>query len=61
MHLVEPQGDLTVVSVVAGGETLRMVLPETAALGMRPGDAVPLAVDAGKFHIFRMADGRAMA
>ncbi len=61
VHLVEPLGDVTVVSVVAGGETLRMVLPEAAALGMRPGDSVPLAIDAGKFHIFRATDGRAMA
>jgi ABC-type sugar transport system ATPase subunit len=61
VHLVEPLGDLTVVSVVAGGEMLRMVLPEAAAVGMRPGDEAPIAVDPSKFHIFRAADGRAMA
>ena len=61
VHLVEPLGDVTVVSVVAGGETLRMVLSESAALGMRPGDALPVAIDASKFHIFRATDGRAMA
>jgi multiple sugar transport system ATP-binding protein len=60
VHLVEPLGDVTVVSVVAGGQTLRMVMPETSALGMRPGDVVPIAVDAGKFHIFRASDGRSM-
>jgi multiple sugar transport system ATP-binding protein len=61
VHLVEPLGDVTVVSVVAGGELLRMVLPEAAALGMRKGDEVPIAVDPAKFHIFRATDGRAMA
>ena len=61
VHLVEPLGDVTVVSVEAGGETLRMVLPEAAALSMRVGDALSIALDAAKFHIFRAADGRAMA
>lgn len=61
VHLVEPLGDVTVVSVEAGGETLRMVLPEAAALSMRVGDALPIALDTAKFHIFRAADGRVMA
>jgi multiple sugar transport system ATP-binding protein len=61
VHLVEPLGDVTVVSVEAGGETLRMVLPEAAALSMKVGDALPIALDASKFHIFHAADGRSMA
>ncbi|MCU0906525.1 MAG: ABC transporter ATP-binding protein [Rhodobacteraceae bacterium] len=61
VHLVEPLGDVTVVSVEAAGEQLRIVLPEAAALSMRPGDALPIALDATRFHIFRAADGRAMA
>ncbi|MFN0114227.1 MAG: ABC transporter ATP-binding protein [Paracoccaceae bacterium] len=60
VYLVEPLGDVTVVSVEAGGETLRMVLPEAVALGMKPGDALPIAFDQSKFHIFRAADGLAM-
>jgi ABC-type sugar transport system ATPase subunit len=60
VHLVEPLGDVTVVSVETGGETLRMVLPESQALGMKPGDAVPIALDATKFHLFRASDGLAM-
>jgi ABC-type sugar transport system ATPase subunit len=60
VHLVEPLGDVTVVSVDAGGETLRMVLPEASALGMKPGDSLPIALDTSKFHIFRAADGLAM-
>jgi multiple sugar transport system ATP-binding protein len=61
VHLVEPLGDLTVVSVLVGGELLRMVLPETAAFGMQPGDQIPIAIDPGKFHIFNGTDGQAMA
>lgn len=61
VHLVEPLGDVTVVSVAAGSEMLRIVLPEAQALAMRVGDAVPIAFDPTKFHIFRAADGRSMA
>jgi ABC-type sugar transport system ATPase subunit len=61
VHLIEPLGDVTVVSVETGGHTLRMVLPEAAALAMRVGDDLPIALDAAKFHIFRAADGQAMA
>jgi multiple sugar transport system ATP-binding protein len=60
VHLVEPLGDITVVSVETGGETLRMVLPEQAAAGMKPGDAVPVAFDTSKIHIFRAANGQVM-
>jgi ABC-type sugar transport system ATPase subunit len=61
VHLVEPLGDVTLVSVEAGGEVLRMVLPEAAALAVRTGDALPIAFDESKFHIFRAADGQTMA
>ncbi len=60
IHLIEPLGDVTVVSVEAGGETLRLVLPEASASAMKPGDAVPVAIDASKIHIFRAASGQAM-
>jgi multiple sugar transport system ATP-binding protein len=60
VHLLEPLGDVTVVSVEAGGETLRMVLPEQSAIGMKPGDAVPVTFDTRKIHIFRAATGQAM-
>jgi len=61
VHLLEPLGDVTVVSVEASGQMLRMVLPEAAALAVRAGDALPIAIDSSKFHIFRAADGLAMA
>ena len=43
-----------------GGETLRMVLPEQSASGLRPGDDVPIAIDINKIHIFRAASGQVM-
>ena len=61
VHLVEPLGDVTVVSVEAGGETLRIVLPEAAAQSMQVGDTVPITIDAAKIHIFRAAGGQAIA
>jgi multiple sugar transport system ATP-binding protein len=60
IHLIEPLGDVTVVSVEAGGEQLRMVLPEASATTMKPGDAIPIAIDSDKIHIFRAASGQAM-
>jgi ABC-type sugar transport system ATPase subunit len=58
IHLVEPLGDVTVVSVESGGETLRLVLSEAGASGMKPGDAVPISFDADKIHIFRATGGQ---
>jgi multiple sugar transport system ATP-binding protein len=60
IHLIEPLGDVTVVSVDAGGETLRMVLPEQSAAHMKMGDEIPIAIDASKIHIFRAASGQVM-
>jgi multiple sugar transport system ATP-binding protein len=60
VHLIEPLGDVTVVSVEAGGETLRIVLPEAAAQSMKLGDAVPITIDPNKIHIFRAASGQAL-
>jgi multiple sugar transport system ATP-binding protein len=60
IHLLEPLGDITIVSVEAGNETLRMVLPEASAASMQPGDALPIVIDAKKLHVFRAAGGQAM-
>jgi hypothetical protein len=61
VHLIEPLGDVTVVSVEAAGETLRLVLPEQSASHMKPGDELPIAIDPNKSHIFRAASGQVMA
>jgi multiple sugar transport system ATP-binding protein len=59
VRLIEPLGDVTVVSVEAAGQLLRIMLSESRALGMKPGDAAPLIIDAQKIHVFRAASGQA--
>jgi multiple sugar transport system ATP-binding protein len=58
--MLEPLGDVTVVSVETGGETLRMVLPESAASGLQPARQASIILDQSKFHIFRSSSGQAM-
>jgi ABC-type sugar transport system ATPase subunit len=59
--MLEPLGDVTVVSVEAGGETLRMVLPESTASGLAPGQPAAVVLDPSKFHIFRASSGQVIA
>ena len=59
--MLEPLGDVTVVSVETGGETLRMVLPESAASSLRPGQQAAVVLDPSKFHIFRASSGQVIA
>jgi multiple sugar transport system ATP-binding protein len=61
IEMLEPLGDVTVVSVAAGGEILRMVLPESAATGLTPGQSTSVFLDPKKFHFFRAASGEAFA
>jgi multiple sugar transport system ATP-binding protein len=61
VHLLEPLGDITIVSVAAGSEMLRIVLPEASAVSLKPGDCASVAIDPKKIHVFRAADGQAMA
>jgi multiple sugar transport system ATP-binding protein len=58
--MLEPLGDVTVVSLDAGGETLRMVLPESVASRLQPGQPAPVVLDSTKFHVFRASSGRAI-
>jgi ABC-type sugar transport system ATPase subunit len=58
--MLEPLGDVTVVSVETDGETLRMVLPESAASGLQPGQQTAVILDPSKFYIFRASSGRAV-
>ncbi len=60
VQLVEPLGDITIVSVDAAGANLRMVLSEAGALGVRPGHELPVVIPAESVHVFRKADGIAM-
>jgi ABC-type sugar transport system ATPase subunit len=59
--MLEPLGDVTVVSIAAGGETLRMVLPESTASGLVPGQPASVVLDPNKFHIFRASSGQVIA
>jgi multiple sugar transport system ATP-binding protein len=61
IHMLEPLGDMTIVSVETAGEVLRMVLPEQQAVGLAPGNAASIFLDPTKFHYFRAASGEAFA
>jgi multiple sugar transport system ATP-binding protein len=58
---LEPLGDVTVISLLAGPQPLRIVLPELQAVGIKPGDRLPIAIDMSKAHIFRGPDGLALS
>ncbi len=58
--MLEPLGDVTVISMETGGETLRLVLPEAAASGLRPGQQASIVFDPGKLHVFRASNGQAI-
>ncbi len=60
VHLLEPLGDITIVSVETGSEVLRMVLPEATAISMKPGDAASIVIDPERIHVFRATSGQAM-
>ncbi len=61
VHMLEPLGDVTIVSVETAGETLRVVLPESRASALKPGDKAGITIDPKKIHIFRSASGEAFA
>jgi multiple sugar transport system ATP-binding protein len=60
IHLLEPLGDVTIISVEAGREILRLVLPESSATNMQPGGTVSIVIDPAKIHVFRAAGGQVM-
>ena len=60
IHLIEPLGDVTVVSLDAADQILRLILPEQTAAGLRQGDPFRVAIDPAKTHVFREQDGSAM-
>jgi multiple sugar transport system ATP-binding protein len=60
VHLLEPLGDITIVSVQAGNEMLRIVLPESKATSIKVGDPAAIVINPDDIHIFRAASGQAM-
>jgi multiple sugar transport system ATP-binding protein len=57
---LEPLGDVTVVSLIVGNQPLRIVLPESQAVGIKRGDTLPIVIDMSKAHLFRGRDGSAL-
>ncbi len=60
IHMLEPLGDITIVSLETAGEALRMVLPEASAAALRPGQAAAIVFEPKRIHIFRAASGQVM-
>jgi multiple sugar transport system ATP-binding protein len=57
---LEPLGDVTIVSLLLDGQSLRIVLPESQAVAIKPGDALPISLDPAKIYLFRGRDGPAL-
>jgi multiple sugar transport system ATP-binding protein len=60
VQLIEPLGDITLVSVDAQGETLRLVMPEATAVALREGVPASIYLNPSKFHVFRASTGQAL-
>ena len=60
LQLIEPLGDITVLSVGAPGQMLRLVVPESQALGFERGRALNVEIDPAKIYLFRRQDGAAI-
>ncbi len=61
VKLVEPLGDLTVVSLAAPDSTVRILLSEADADGVNPGDDLPVSIKPDDIHLFKKSDGTAVA
>ncbi|WP_368905062.1 ABC transporter ATP-binding protein [Taklimakanibacter lacteus] len=60
VQLLEPLGDVTVVSLGEKSDHLRILLPESRASEIKLGDRLPIKVDARKIHVFSAEDGLAL-
>jgi multiple sugar transport system ATP-binding protein len=60
VHLTEPLGDVTVLDLVAAGESFKMVLPEAAAARLGPGDRLTLRIAVEHTHLFTRDTGTAI-
>jgi len=57
---LEPLGDVTIVSLMANNQPLRMVLPEAQAVRVKEGDRLPIIIDPAKIYLFKSRDGSAI-
>lgn len=60
VSLIEPLGDVTIVSLATEGAPLRVLLPEARALGVKRGERFPVAFEGKDVHLFRKGDGGAI-
>jgi multiple sugar transport system ATP-binding protein len=60
VQLLEPLGDITVVSFAPNGQNLRIVLPESRASQIKLGDDLKVRVAPERIHVFRAHDGIAL-
>jgi len=60
VQLLEPLGDVTIVSLGEKADNLRILLPESRASEIKLGDKLPIKVDARKIHVFSAQDGLAL-
>jgi multiple sugar transport system ATP-binding protein len=60
VQLLEPLGDVTVVSLVSNAHPFRMVLPEAQAVNIKEGDRLPIIIDPRKIYLFRGHNGSAI-
>ncbi|MBP7000106.1 ABC transporter ATP-binding protein [Amaricoccus sp.] len=60
VSLIEPLGDVTIVSLATEGQPLRVLVPEARASHLRRGDRFPVAIAARDVHLFRPGDGAAI-
>ncbi len=60
VQLTEPLGDVTVLDLAAGGQILKMVLPEAEALAYGVGKELPVRLVSEHAHLFDRASGQAL-
>jgi multiple sugar transport system ATP-binding protein len=61
IQLLEPLGDVTIVSLMAENAHLRILLPEARASEIKLGERLPIRVDSSKIHVFSAHDGMALS
>ncbi len=60
IHLTEPLGDVTVLDLIAAGETFKMILPEAAAARYAVGDRLTVRIAIEHTHLFTRETGTAI-
>ena len=60
VHLTEPLGDVTVLDLVAAGETFKMILPEATAARYAVGDRLAVRIAVEHSHLFARETGTAI-